>query len=307
MKAICMTLFVCLLASAGDQAQVEGEVVPAAEAGQGLLWAHLDSLHGGGIVRTLVRQDGRFLINAVPSGTYTLRIVDAMGRELISQVVNVGNQDQHVTVQLPESLTAGRVPGGSVSVAELRHKPGKKALRAAEEAQKLAHRGDHLSAVAALEKAVALDPEFANAHGNLGAEFAVLHRYGEAAAELERAAALDPSAAWLQSNLAFALWQSGKPMEAEQWARRAVALPSSNAKAHYVLGWVLSQRPEKRAEAIEQLQIAARGFPPAHRTLADVYMRAGEIDLAKQEAQRYLSTDPGADRAEVEKWISSLR
>jgi hypothetical protein len=36
-------------------------------------------------------------------------------------------------------------------------------------------------------------------------------------------------------------------------------------------------------------------------------MMAGEIDLAKQEAQRYLATDPGADRAEVEKWISSLR
>jgi Flp pilus assembly protein TadD len=90
--------------------------------------------------------------------------------------------------------------------------------------------------VAALEKAVALDPEFTNAHGNLGAEYAVLHRYGEAAAELERAVALDPSAAWMQSNLAFALWQAGKPMEAEQWARHAVALPSSNAKAHYVLG-----------------------------------------------------------------------
>ena len=118
MKAICMTLFVCLLTFAGDQAQVEGDVLPAAEAGQGLLWAHLDSLHGGGIVRTLVGQDGRFRINAMPTGTYTLRIVDAMGRELISQVVNVGNQDQHVTVQLPESLAEGRAPGGSVSVAE---------------------------------------------------------------------------------------------------------------------------------------------------------------------------------------------
>jgi hypothetical protein len=56
---------------------------------------------------------------------------------------------------------------------------------------------------------------------------------------------------------------------------------------------VLARRPEKRAEAIEQLQIAARGFPSAHRTLADVYMMAGEIDLAKQEAQRYLATGPG--------------
>jgi hypothetical protein len=36
-------------------------------------------------------------------------------------------------------------------------------------------------------------------------------------------------------------------------------------------------------------------------------MMAGEIDLAKQEAQQYLATVPGANRAEVEQWISSLR
>jgi tetratricopeptide (TPR) repeat protein len=307
MKAMCMTLFVCLLASAAEQAQVEGKVASTDLAGQGPLWAQLDSLHGAGIARTLVGQDGRFLFIAVTAGTYMLRITDVTGRELASQPVNVRNEDQRVTIQLPEPTAAAPVSGRSVSVAELRHKPAKKALRAAEEAQKFAHSGDHVRAVAALEKAVALDPEFVSAHGNLGAEYAVLHRYGEAAAELQRAVTLDPTAAWLQSNLAFALWQSGKPVEAEQWARRAVALSNSDVKARYLLGWVLSRRPEARAEAIEHLQFAAREFPPAHRTLAAVYMLAGEIDLAKQEAQRYLAADPGADRAEVERWISSLR
>jgi tetratricopeptide (TPR) repeat protein len=307
MKALCMTLFVCLLASAGELPQVEGEVVSTAGTGQGQLWAQLDSLGGGGVARSLVGQDGRFLFITAPAGTYTLRIVDATGRELASQPMTVQSGDQLVTIQLPEPAATARVSGPSVSVAELRHKPGKKARRAAEEAQKFARSGDHLRAVAALEKAVALDPEFVGAHGNLGAEYTFLHRYGEAAAELQRAVTLDPSAAWLQSNLAFALLQSGKLVEAEQWARRAVALSSSNAKSRYVLGWVLSRRPEKRAEAVEHLQFAAREFPAAHRTLAAVYMMAGEIDLAKQEAQQYLATVPGANRAEVEQWISSLR
>ena len=307
MKALGITLFVCALVSAGEMPQVEGEVVSTAGAGQGPLWAQLDSLNGGGVARSQVGLDGRFLFIATPSGTYMLRIMETMGRELTSQSVNVGNEDRRVTIELPETTAAPPQSGPSVSVAQLRHKPGKKARRAAEEAQKFAHSGDHVRAVAALEKAVALDPEFVSAHGNLGAEYAVLHRYGEAAAELQRAVTLDPTAAWLQSNLAFALWQSGKPVEAEQWARRAVALSNSDVKARYLLGWVLSRRPEARAEAIEHLQFAAREFPPAHRTLAAVYMLAGEIDLAKQEAQRYLAADPGADRAEVERWISSLR
>lgn len=307
MKALGITLFVCALVSAGEMPQVEGEIISPAVGGLGPLWAQLDSLNGGGVASSQVGPDGRFLFIATPAGAYMLRIVDAIGRELATQRINVRNENQLVTIQLPEPTPTPPVSGRSVSVAELRHKPGKKARRAAEEAQKFAGGGDHLRAVAALEKAVALDPEFVDAHGNLGAEYAVLHRYGEAAAELQRAVKLDPSAAWLQSNLAFALWNSGKPEEAEQWARRAVGLAGSNAKAHYVLGWVLSRRPDKRAEAIANLQFAAREFPPAHRTLAAVYWMAGETDLAKQEAQRYLATDPGADRAQVERWISSLR
>ena len=301
MKALCMTLFVSLIASAGELPRVEGEVI------SGPLWAQLDSLGGAGVARSLVGQDGRFLFVTAPAGTYRLRILDATGRELASQPMTVQSGDQLVTIQLPEPAATAPISGPSVSVAELRHKPGKKARRAAEEAQKFAHSGYHLRAVAALEKAVALDPEFVGAHGNLGAEYSFLHRYGEAAAELQRAVTLDPSAAWLQSNLAFALLQAGKPAEAEQWARRAVGLAGSNAKSRYLLGWVLARRPETRAEAIGHLQFAAREFPPAHRTLAAVYQMMGETELAKQEAQQYLATEPGADRAEVERWISSLR
>jgi hypothetical protein len=35
-----------------------------------------------------------------------------------------------------------------------------------------------------------VDPEFVGAHGNLGAEYSFLHRYGEAAAELHSAVRL---------------------------------------------------------------------------------------------------------------------
>src|ERR1700680_3151108 len=106
MKTMCMTVFVCLLASAGELPQLEGEVVSTAIDGPGTLWAQLVSLDGGGIARTLVGQDGRFLFIPPPAGTYTLRIVDATGRELASQPVNVRNEDQRVTIQLPEPTAA---------------------------------------------------------------------------------------------------------------------------------------------------------------------------------------------------------
>jgi hypothetical protein len=106
MKALGITLFVCALVSAGEMPQVEGEVVSTAGAGQGPLWAQLDSLNGGDVARSQVGLDGRFFFIATPSGTYMLRIMDTMGRELTSQRVNVGNENRRVTIELPETTAA---------------------------------------------------------------------------------------------------------------------------------------------------------------------------------------------------------
>jgi len=306
MKARWFALLVCAFASAGELAQLEGEVVATAGLSPGALWAELDAVGGSVVSRTPVDPDGRFALAAVPAGSYTLRILDAASREFASQAVSLRQDIQRVTVPLrePESTP---VSAEKVSVAELRHQPTKKARRSAREAEKLAARGDHVRAAAALEKAIALDPQYIQAHGNLGAEYLVLHRYAEAVVELQRAVALDPAAAWLQSNLAMALWETGKPAEAEQWARHAVSIDGRNAKSRYLLGWILLRRPDASAEGVEELQRAARDVPAAHRTLADFYRATGQTVLARREIERYREADPTANQKEIEGWLASLR
>ncbi|PWT96862.1 MAG: hypothetical protein C5B51_32550 [Terriglobia bacterium] len=308
MKLVCVTLFVCVLASAEQLFQIEGEVVSTEGNLPGIFRAQLEAQSGAGILRTPVTPDGHFHFLAIPTGNYTLRILDSADRELAEQGVSVYDQSQRVTVSLRESGSPRiHQSENTVTVAELKHKPNKRAKRAAEDSEKFAAQGDHQRAAAALEKAIGLDPLFVWAHGNLGAEYLLLHRFTEAAAELQRAATLDPAAAWLQANLAIALFQSGNPDQAEESARRAVALDSRNAKSRYTLGWILLRRPGRAAEGVRELERATSDFPQAHFTLADYYRAVGDTAHAKRELESFLSSGAAANRTEIEGWIAALR
>lgn len=307
MKNLCVVVLLCGGSVCSAQVPLRGEIL--ASPGTNLSWlsVQIETLDSAGArLNVMVESDGRFTFRDVAPGTYRLRILDAAGDEITSESLSVFPGSVPVLVHLPEQKTE-RPSGANVSVERLRHRPTKRALRAFLQAQKLSEANEHERAATALEKAVALDPEFIEARGNLGVQDALLKRYERAAEEFRRAIALDPSTAQHQSNLALVLLNLGRSVEAEQWARHAVELDGASAQAHYALGCVLLRRPETRPAGIQELQLAAREFPKAHWTLAEVYRVAGEKDLAKEEMQRYLAADPSANKAAVEQWSSSLR
>jgi tetratricopeptide (TPR) repeat protein len=202
-------------------------------------------------------------------------------------------------------LQAGEL-GQTISVAELRHKPDKKARQAAVEAGKLSRTGDHLGAIDALRRAVQLDPEYVGARGNLGAELMIVGRYEEGIRELREAVNRAPGAAWIQANLAWGLLKTGQNKEALLWSRSAEAIDASNPKVQYVFGCALLRQIGRQAEAIRHLLSAVRGFPTAHRTLAQVYRQEGLNELAREQMQQYAARDPDADQVEARKWIETL-
>jgi len=171
---------------------------------------------------------------------------------------------------LPPGPQVNRPPAGPVSVAQLRHKPPKNAQKSVERGAKFSQAGDHQRAAEEFEKAIAYDPQFANAHDRLGAEYAQLGRYGEAEAELQRSLALD-SASWASHyDLGVLLYQTGDLPGAERSVRRALELSKTNVQVRILLGLLLWRSVETRAEALEHLQYAARTSSEAKELLASL-------------------------------------
>jgi Flp pilus assembly protein TadD len=136
-----------------------------------------------------------------------------------------------------------RPAGQSVTVARLRHKTPREALKAFARAEKLSRAGNKGAAADELEKAVARDPEFAEAHCNLGVQYAQLGRLQEAAGEFERAIALDPSLSKSYYNLGLVYFQVGDVVQAERNVRRALQVSGNNSLARSFLESLQSRGP----------------------------------------------------------------
>jgi tetratricopeptide (TPR) repeat protein len=175
----------------------------------------------------------------------------------------------------------------TVSAARLRHKFISKAVSAFSRALKLAQSGAWEMGARELEKAVAIDPGFSEAHGNLGVHYFKLGRLEQAAHEFRCAIELDPSTSLDHSNLAVTMVLLRRPEEAEMEAQTAIGLDGANFRAHYVLGILLARRREMREEAAEHLLYAAREVPEAHLELAQLFRAAGDERRATLELDRY--------------------
>ncbi len=96
-------------------------------------------------------------------------------------------------------------------------------------------------ALNANQKAVALSPDDAEAHSNLGNTLQELERLDEAKASYNNAIALEPNFAEVHSNLGNTLKELGRLDEAEASYNRAITLKPDYADAHYNLGITLQE------------------------------------------------------------------
>jgi len=131
-----------------------------------------------------------------------------------------------------------------------------------------------LEAVACMERAIAIDPQFALAHAGL-------------------------SDAWIQLGLRAAVSQSLRPREvmpkARAAAEKALALDDALSEAHATLGQVLFTYEWKRAAGIAELQRAIE-LNPNNQNAQHWYAMAlgglGRFDQALAQIQRALAVDP---------------
>lgn len=208
------------------------------------------------IASTLTARDGSFHFSGVEAGSYELQVL--AGTELLKRefvVAHTGTSDLMIRIDLPSARTSP-APRGPLSLFRLQHKvPGK--------AQKLFRTGS----LEALERAVEIDPDYMEAHNNLGCRYLQSGENELALEHLQKAVKLDPSAAQTQTNLAIAFIQLNRLGEAETTARRAIELGDTSAKAEYVVAMILIRQGRGREEALRYLRSASEGFPAAKAVL----------------------------------------
>lgn len=153
-------------------------------------------------------------------------------------------------------------------------------------------------------KALAIDPDYPEAHAGLADAYAVLTAYGglpiregysKARVEAEKALRLNPHSAEARTSLAFVeayyYWQFA---QAEQDFRAAVNENPNYATGHQWYGMFLSQRG-RHEQAIMELERAAQLDPFSLAIgvdLANAYTNAGRYDDAERQLLKTRSFDP---------------
>lgn len=144
-------------------------------------------------------------------------------------------------------------------------------------------------------RALALKPDYAEAHNGLGNALTGLGQLKEAASSYRRAVALNPAYAEAHFNLANVLGNSGEPENAARSYRQALAQQPEMFEAHLNLGVVLNDLGQL-AEA-EQCYRRALALKPdlgeAFYNLGGVLKESGRTAEAEQSFRQAVAVSPG--------------
>jgi Flp pilus assembly protein TadD len=158
----------------------------------------------------------------------------------------------------------------------------------------LADLGQPATAEAAQRRAIELKPDFAEAHNNLGNLLKNLGRPGEAETAYRAAIAHKSDFAGAYSNLGTALADLGRREEAEAAYRQAIALLPRYAGGYNNLGNLLKDlgRLEDAEAALRHAIALMPDYPEAHSNLGNVLRDQGRFNEAEAALRHAIKLRP---------------
>ena len=138
--------------------------------------------------------------------------------------------------------------------------------------------GNAQRAADAYRRAIEIDPDYAEAHANLGVVLARMGKYEEAVASYERALRINPRLNAARLNLGLAQYRAGLLPRAVQTIQAAYAADPSLLQARQLLGLLLVEAG-KEAEAIPHLEASLQAQPDEAAVLfalGRAYTRLGD-------------------------------
>jgi tetratricopeptide (TPR) repeat protein len=257
--------------------------------------------------RESVATDGSFQFRDLACGSYEIRVVTALNSEtLVQELIDVNPMGGQVVLHMPRTETT-RPVSGVVSVRDLQSRVPKKAFRAFVKAQHYAETNKPDEAIGQLRQAIALDPNWRDAHVNLGAELMKVGHYEEGLEELQEAIRIGPPTAMMYTDYAAVLATVRRPADGEKAVREALRLDASFRRAHYLLGHMLAMQSGRENEALDHLRAGATEVPAAHIVASQVLLRSGDQARAVAELREYLKSGDRVHRAQVQEWLLELQ
>jgi len=149
-------------------------------------------------------------------------------------------------------------------------------------------------AQASYTQAIALKPDFAEAHSNLGVTLQELGRLDEALASCRQAIALKPDYARAHNNLGNMLQELGRLDEALASCRQAIALKPDTAEAHSNLGVTLTElgRLDEALASYTQAIALKPDYAEAHSNLGNTLQELGRLDEALASCRQAIALKP---------------
>jgi tetratricopeptide (TPR) repeat protein len=154
-------------------------------------------------------------------------------------------------------------------------------------------------AVAEYQQALALKPDFVEAYNNLGNVLREQGKLDQAAARYQQAIALKPDYAEAHNNLGIILWQQDKLDQAVAHYQQALALKPDLAEAHNNLGNALRRQGkfDQALAGFEQAIALRPDYAEAQNNLGNVLLSLGKLDEAAARFEQVLALRP--DHAEA--------
>jgi len=149
-------------------------------------------------------------------------------------------------------------------------------------------------ALASYTQAIALKPDFAQAHYNLGNTLKDLGRLDEALTSFTQAIALKPDFAQAHYNLGNTLKDLGRLDEALTSFTQAIALKPDYAKAHYNLGNTLKElgRLDEALASYNQAIALKPDYAEAHSNLGNTLQELKRLDEALASYNQAIALKP---------------
>jgi Tfp pilus assembly protein PilF len=258
-----------------------------------------DELRGGLVATGVTGRQGSFDFANLPSGVYD--VVATQGANQVRGRVEFRGGSDGIVLRLSASAGAAAGNGATVSLAQM--KVPAKAQRELAKAKELMAQGKMAPACARALKAIAIYPDYGEAHAVLGLLNLSEGKRDDAIAELEKAVRLDPNSVLNLAALGAAYNAIHHFDDALRAVQSALRLAPNTWQAHMEMAKAYLGKNDFAAglrSAEKALALAPPAFAQNHLLRAQALLGLKEYSDAIHEYEQYLSRQPqGPEAAQV--------